>query len=101
MAKSRLDQTLGNQGRETPPAPDMGEPMDSGNAMAVWSSEINLGVEELGVPFMSLMQGLSKAVTAENSSVRMGDWFINGFPAEKSVEFVPLQFGISRNYALP
>jgi hypothetical protein len=98
---NRLDKTLGNQGKETPPAPDSGEPMEAGAGLAVWSTEIDLDVSELGVPFMSLMQGLSKAVTAENSTVRMGDWFVNGFPPEKTVEFVPLQFGISRNYALP
>lgn len=98
---ARIDKTLGNQGKEAPPVADTGEPMEAGSAMALWSTEIDLGVEELGVPFMSLMQGLSKAVTAENSTVRMGDWFVNGFPPEKTVTFVPLQFGVSRNYALP
>lgn len=101
MGKSRLDKTLGNQGVEAPAAPDTGEAMEAGAGLAVWSSEIDLDVSELGVPFLSLMQGLSKAVTAEGSNVKMGDWYINGFPPEKVVKFVPLQFGISRNYALP
>jgi hypothetical protein len=100
MGKSRLEKTMGNQGAAAPPV-DTGEPVEAGATMAVWSSEIDLGIEELGVPFMTLLQGLSKAVTAEGSTAKMGEWFINGYAPEKVVEFVPLQFGISRNYGLP
>lgn len=97
---ARIDETQGTQGNTAPDAP-MAEHDTSGGGMAVWSSTVDLGVEELGIPFLSLQQGLSKAVTAENSNVKMGDWLAQGFEPMKKVQFVPLQFGISRNYALP
>jgi len=100
MGKSRLDKTLGDQGKEAPPLVES-EAMEAGAALAQWSDAVDIDVAELGIPFMSLQQGLSKAVTAEGSTVKMGDWLIAGFPPEKAVQFVPLKFGVSRNYALP
>jgi hypothetical protein len=92
--KSRLDQTQG----EAPEAqPIEGDSAPIGAAM--WSDTVDLEADQFGIPFMALQQGLSKAVTAPDSTVKMGDYLIQGYEPHKVVTVIPLKFGVSRNYS--
>jgi hypothetical protein len=86
---SRLDRTMGDQGAEVE-APEYVSPVAS------WSSTVDVDPSKMVFPRLTLAQGLSKAVTAEGSTAKMGDWIVNGYPEVKEVIFVPIQYGISR-----
>lgn len=96
---SRMDKTLGNQGKDAPPMADDSAPVSDGQALAQWSTTVDIDITSLPTPWLSLQQGLSKAVTAENSKVVMGDWYSEGYEPLKSFTFIPLLFGLSRNYS--
>lgn len=94
---SRLDKTMGDQGKEAPVIGDDGGAPDTIGAN--WQSTVNIDISAMPIPWLSLQQGLSKAVTAENSKVVMGDWYAEGYDALKSFTFIPLLFGVSRSYS--
>lgn len=72
-------------------APPAGVPM--------WSDTVALDPEMIQIPYLKLAQGLSAEVTRENATAKMGDWLLPGYPEEKAVVVVPIQFGQSRTYA--
>lgn len=65
---------------------------------AAWSDTVDLPAEKLQIPYLSLMQGLSKPVLDEKA--KMGDWYVEGYEATKSVTIVPLKFGVGRTFML-
>lgn len=94
--KSRLDQTQG----EAPIPADMvdspeGEPQNQ--TQAVWSDTVDLDASKLQIPFITLAQGLSKAVLEDKA--KMGDFLVTGYDPVKELIIVPLKFGVSRNYS--
>lgn len=94
---SKLDASMGAEVPNFMPE-DAGD-IVQGNSQPIWSDEVDLDADSLGIPFLSLMQGLSKAVTAENSTVKMGDYMITGYDPVKEVQLVPLKFGVSRSFS--
>jgi hypothetical protein len=96
--KSRLDQTLGDQGNDVPTelldSPEA-EPQNQG--AAVWSDTVDLGADKLQIPFIVLAQGLTKAVLDDKA--KMGQFIVTGYDPVNEVILVPLKFGVSRNYS--
>jgi len=92
--KSRLEQS---QGIGEAGIPD-DEPEPQQTAQAVWSDTVNLGADKLSIPYITLAQGLSKAVTEDKA--KMGQWLMQGYEPYDEIIIVPLKFGVSRNYSI-
>lgn len=98
FGKSRLDKTMGQESGI--PVSQLGEEAaePQNTASAVWSDTVTLSPDKLQIPFISIAQGLSKAVMDDKA--KMGDFLVTGYDPVKEVIIVPLKFGVSRNYSI-
>lgn len=96
MPKAKMDSTLGAD--VAIPDESAIDVVQNNSAAAVWSDTVDIPTEQLQVPWLTLTQGLSKAVTDDQA--KMGQWYANGYGAFDTITIVPLQFGISRRYAV-
>lgn len=93
--KDKMESTIGKDVA----IPDSSEiDMIQSNAAApLWSDTVDIPTDQLQIPWITLTQGLSKAVT--DDLAKMGQWYVNGYGAFDLITIVPLQFGISRRYS--
>lgn len=89
MAKSQADSLMGTDTEVVNEAEYQG---------AVWSDTVTMDPTKLAIPFLTLTQSNSKAVIEERA--KMGQWILDGYPAEDSVILVPLKYGESRRYSI-
>lgn len=92
MAKSQADQLLGSEAVED------GDIPQAVAQRAVWSSTVDIPTDQLQIPYLTLVQANSRAVSDEIA--KMGQWLVEGYPPENNVILVPLQFGLSRRYSI-
>lgn len=94
---TRLEQTQGKAATVGDRVEDGPESEPQNAASANWSSTVDLGADKLQIPFITLAQGLSKAVLDDKA--KMGDYLCTGYEPEKIIKIVPLKFGVSRNFS--
>ena len=58
------------------------------SALAAYSNKVELTAEDIQIPRLRLMQGLSKDVT--EGAAKPGQWAISGFPAVDKLNIVPI-----------
>jgi hypothetical protein len=95
--RSRLDRTMGEQGVTPEGMDDSFESEPQNTTAAVWSDTVDLDASKLQIPFITLAQGLSKAVLEDKA--KMGQFLVSGYEPVSEVIIVPLKFGVSRNYS--